>query len=393
VAGYILGAESKDAILLHLDKSSSSQVLAGSAMPVVAADLVTTSLTGSDELSQAIVTGTEGTVYAAGSSGSSDDTSLMIASYDSASESAAGASASAQSDGGGSPYFSITTVPVSFVTRVGALTGGQIKALNIDNEDCVSECQAECSGTEDEIATCEADCVSACVVPTIEKRGVVYSIQPHPEYEESSTDSTTSDSGSSTDTSTDTSDTSTSSTTSSDQQVLNAFATGKLFIFEEYLVKKGQTEDGSGEGLFSSQIDGLNPQTEYYVRAYAVLSDGTVIYGNEYLFKTSDSCFIATAAFGSIDAQGVKILRLFRDRYLKPHHWGRAFVALYYKVSPPIADFISTSIFLRVATLILLLPAVVLAAILLYVPMSVNISLIGLGICHYLTRKLKQEVV
>jgi len=54
------------------------------------------------------------------------------------------------------------------------------------------------------------------------------------------------------------------------------------------------------------------------------------------------SCFIATAVYGDPMAFEVVTLRHFRDSVLKKTYLGRKFVALYYKVSPPIADWLRT---------------------------------------------------
>ncbi len=52
-------------------------------------------------------------------------------------------------------------------------------------------------------------------------------------------------------------------------------------------------------------------------------------------------CFIATAAFGSYMEPHVKILRDFRDACLLTNRAGQGFVKLYYKYSPPVADYIA----------------------------------------------------
>ena len=51
-------------------------------------------------------------------------------------------------------------------------------------------------------------------------------------------------------------------------------------------------------------------------------------------------CFIATVVYEDEMAPEVMLLRYFRDQWLLPRVWGRAFVAVYYKVSPSIAQLI-----------------------------------------------------
>jgi hypothetical protein len=52
-------------------------------------------------------------------------------------------------------------------------------------------------------------------------------------------------------------------------------------------IKNNFTTDGSGIGLFSSQLTNLIPSTKYYVRAYAT-NQGGIVYGDSYTFNTAD---------------------------------------------------------------------------------------------------------
>ena len=69
-------------------------------------------------------------------------------------------------------------------------------------------------------------------------------------------------------------------------------------------------------------------------------------------------CFIATAAYGSSLNPKVAVLRRFRDQHLLTNAPGRAFVAFYYRNSPPIARFLKERPALRAAVRGALTPVV-----------------------------------
>jgi len=75
--------------------------------------------------------------------------------------------------------------------------------------------------------------------------------------------------------------------------------------------------------------------------------------------KKRTSCFIATATMGRSDDTSVITLCEFRDRILMKTVMGRIFVNFYYRYSPPVAQLIKCSNFLkRVSLLLIIYPCV-----------------------------------
>lgn len=74
--------------------------------------------------------------------------------------------------------------------------------------------------------------------------------------------------------------------------------------------------------------------------------------------ERSKACFIATAAYGTPFAKEIDVLRDWRDKSLKTNFLGKAFVNIYYTLSPPIARFIARRKGLRKIVRLVLKPVV-----------------------------------
>jgi hypothetical protein len=121
----------------------------------------------------------------------------------------------------------------------------------------------------------------------------------------------------------------------------------------------------TADGTYTEVLGGLALQTEYEFKAQ-LKYDSTLIEGATCLFTTTPGpsfydlfCFIATAAYGTPTAEQIDVLREFRDVVLLKSTVGSQFIALYYRLSPPIADFIARSDLLRTLVRELLVDPVV----------------------------------
>jgi hypothetical protein len=115
----------------------------------------------------------------------------------------------------------------------------------------------------------------------------------------------------------------------------------------------------TADGTYTEVLTELISQTGYEFKAQLKYND-TVIEGTNRQFTTATGtsmglndylgyfgCFIATAAYGTPTAEQIDALREFRDVVLLKSTVGSQFVALYYQLSPPIANFIARSNLLR----------------------------------------------
>jgi uncharacterized repeat protein (TIGR02543 family) len=80
---------------------------------------------------------------------------------------------------------------------------------------------------------------------------------------------------------------------------------------------------------------------------FTMPAQNVVVTATFQVIPTTGGCFIATAAYGSPTAEQLDVLRGFRDGVLLESTAGSQVVDLYYRLSPPVADFISGSGILR----------------------------------------------
>jgi hypothetical protein len=135
------------------------------------------------------------------------------------------------------------------------------------------------------------------------------------------------------------------------------FASANEITFDGTPVPAGQEQ--------ALTLKNLLPETEYTVAVRAFDNCGNTSPIVTTTFVTAerqqgevDACFIATAAYGSVLANDVELLRRFRDSLLKHSVLGELAVETYYTFGPPVAGVIGESDLLRATARDLLSPIV-----------------------------------
>jgi hypothetical protein len=89
-------------------------------------------------------------------------------------------------------------------------------------------------------------------------------------------------------------------------------------------------------------------------------------------------CFIATAAYGIPLAEEIQVLHNFRDEYLLTNLVGQTLGGLYYRVSPPIAKFITDHPSLKPIARAGRVPAVAMSTVVVNTTPAVKAAILGL---------------
>ena len=152
---------------------------------------------------------------------------------------------------------------------------------------------------------------------------------------------------------------------------------GSLADGDEFI---GELEREHGEAVGSYDIlqgtlaiDDYNDGNNYNL----TFAEGTfTITTNPVMGITSQCCFLI-AAYGSEMWEKIENLRVFKDEYLLTNAVGRTLVDTYYKVSPPIAQFITEHPSLKPMVRAGLFPAVAISTLVVTATPAENIAIIG----------------
>ena len=123
---------------------------------------------------------------------------------------------------------------------------------------------------------------------------------------------------------------------------------------------------------------GFRSNVSYPLTINATLQNGAQFVYTKLVQIETPLCFIATAAYGTPMAGEIEILCEFRDEYLLTNPVGQALVGLYYRVSPPIAKFITGHPSLKPVVRAGLLPAVAMSTVAINTTPAEKTAIVGL---------------
>jgi uncharacterized repeat protein (TIGR02543 family) len=129
-------------------------------------------------------------------------------------------------------------------------------------------------------------------------------------------------------------------------------------------------------GQFLKWTGDVNTIANVYAASTTITMDSP--YSIRASFSGAGGCFITTAAYGTPMAEEIGILREFRDEYLLTNTVGRALVDIYYRVSPPIAEFIIEHPSLKPIVRAGLLPTVAMSTVAVNTTPVEKMAIIGL---------------
>lgn len=138
--------------------------------------------------------------------------------------------------------------------------------------------------------------------------------------------------------------------------------------------------DGASADLviYGRNGDYLSRKLRSFGQQVVLTVDFNVGQDGTFTVRSLSPCFIATAAYGSPMAEEIGVLRAFRDKYMLTNPVGQALVGLYYRNSPPVAQFITEHQSLKPLVRGALLPAVAMSSVAVDPALAERMAIVGL---------------